>query len=168
MSAAGGRVRGRESELVLVLVFVLVFVLVLGSCATIGKAVIAQPEVTLRDVRLTSVGFDGGVFLVLIKVYNPNDFDLDASDLTYQVLVDDAVIGQGSDKDPVTVPAKDSMMVKLPLRISWATAGPAGQSLIRAGAVNYEIKGSMKIASGVGSLPFSYDQHGQFNALAKH
>ena len=82
--------------------------------------------------------------------------------------MDDAVIGEGSDKDPVTVPARDSIMVKLPLRISWATAGPAGQALIRAGAVNYEIKGSMKIASGVGNMPFSYDQHGQFNALARH
>jgi LEA14-like dessication related protein len=152
---------------VLVCVSVLVLALGVAACASIGRAVIAQPEVTLRDVRLTAVGFDGGTFLVLLKVYNPNDFDLDASDLTYQVLVDDAVIGEGSDKDPVTIPAMDSMMVKLPLHISWATAGPAGQSLIRAGAVNYEIKGSMKIASGVGNIPFSYDQRGQFNALRK-
>lgn len=139
-----------------------------SACATIGKAVIAQPVVTLRDVRLTGVAFDGGTFLVLIAVYNPNDFDLDASGLTYQVLVDGAVIGEGSDPDPVTVPSRDSLMVKLPLHITWATAGPAGQSLMRAGGVNYEIKGSMKIASGVGKMSFTYDQHGQFNALAKH
>jgi len=152
------------------IVFVLVFVLVsaAGGCATIAKAAFSQPVVTLRDVRLGAVGFDGGTFEVLISVYNPNDFDLDATSITYSVSVDSAVIGTGNTAQRVVVAARDSSVVTLPLRVSWATAGPAGQSLMRGGPVLYEVKGEMKLASGVGTMTFPYDQRGRFSTLGRH
>ena len=52
--------------------------------------------------------------------------------------------------------------------MNWQTAGPAGQSLMRAGTVNYEVKGEMKIESGFGTMTLPYDQRGQFSALGKH
>jgi len=140
---------------------------VVGGCATIAKAAFSQPVVSLRDVRVAAIGLDGGTFDVLLSVYNPNEFNLDASSITYSVLVDSAIIGTGSAEERVVVPARDSAVVRLPLHVRWATAGPAGQALMRSGSVLYQVKGEMKIASGVGTMTLPYDQRGRFSALGR-
>ena len=136
------------------------------ACATMAKAAFSQPVVALRDVRLSSVGFDGGTLDVLLSVYNPNEYDLDASQMTYAVLVDSSVVGQGATDQRWVVPAKDSAVVRLPVKFSWQGAGAAGQHLLNSGSVLYEVRGAMKIASGLGTFTLPYDQRGSFRSLA--
>ena len=137
-----------------------------ASCATVAKAAFSQPVVTLHDVRLTAVGFDGGTLQVVLGVWNPNDFDLDASSVTYQVMVDSSVVGSGASQQRILIPARDSAVVRLPVSFNWAGAGAAGQQLMRNGSVLYEVKGAMRIASGVGTITLPYDQRGRFSAPA--
>ena len=136
------------------------------GCATMAKAAFSQPVVALRDVRLSAVGFDGGTLDVLLSVYNPNEYDLDASQMTYAVLVDSSVVGQGATDRRWVVPAKDSAVVRLPVQFTWDGAGAAGRHLMSSGSVLYEVKGAMKIASGLGTITLPYDQHGSFRSLA--
>ena len=135
------------------------------ACSSVMKAAFAQPVVTLRDVRLANLGLEGGTFQVVLSVYNPNEFNLDASSVSYAVLVDSTEVGNGKAEQRIVIAALDSGEVKLPLHISWATAGPAGQVLMRGGSVLYEVKGEMRIASGVGTITLPYDQRGRFSAM---
>ena len=136
------------------------------SCATLVKAAFETPVVALRDVRLSAVGFDGGTLDVLLSIYNPNEFNLDASQVTYSVLVDSALVGSGATEQRFVVPAKDSSVVRLPVHFTWNGAGAAGRQLMANGSVLYEVKGAMKIASGVGTITLPYDQRGRFSSLA--
>ena len=136
----------------------------LTACATVAKAAFASPVVTLKDVRLAAVGCEGGTLDVLLNVYNPNDFELDASRITYSVLVDTALVGSGEAEARVVVLPLDSAVVRLPVRFTWQGVGAASRTMMDRGAVDYRVRGEMKIASGVGTITLPYDQRGRFGA----
>lgn len=131
-----------------------------------AKAAFSQPVVALRDVRLSAIGIEGGTLDVLLSVYNPNEYDLDASQITYSVLVDSALVGTGATEQRFVVKAMDSSIVKLPVHFNWNGAGAAGRQLMNNGSVLYEVRGAMKIASGLGTITLPYDQRGRFSSLA--
>ncbi len=140
----------------------LLLLVMMGACASVARAAFESPVVTLRDVRLAGVGLEGGTLDVLLSVYNPNDFNLDASRITYSVLVDSALVGSGEADQRVVVPALDSAVVRLPVRFTWQGAGAAGTVLMNRGSVDYRVKGEMQIVSGVGTITLPYDQRGRF------
>ena len=135
-----------------------------SACATVAKAAFASPVVTLKDVRLAAVWFEGGTLDVTLGVYNPNDFNLDASRITYSLLVDTALVGSGEAEARVVVPPLDSAVVRLPVRFTWQGVGAAGCAMMDRGAVDYRVRGEMRIASGVGTIMLPYDQRGRFGA----
>ena len=55
------------------------------GCSTLGRAAFEQPVVHLRDVKVRGLGLTGGSLDVLLSVYNPNHYRLDATRLTYKV-----------------------------------------------------------------------------------
>ena len=60
--------------------------LIIGAgCSALGRAAFENPVVTLRDVKVRGVGLTGGSLDVLLSVYNPNHYRLDATRLTYRV-----------------------------------------------------------------------------------
>lgn len=136
----------------------------LTACATVAKAAFATPVVTLREVRVGTVGLSGGTLDVSLSVYNPNDFNLDASRITYEVLVDSALVGSGESVGRVVVPPLDSAIVRLPVQFNWQGIGVAGTSMMNRGVVEYRVRGAMLIASGVGTITLPYDQRGRFGA----
>ena len=56
-----------------------------GACSKLGSAAFEQPVVNLRDVKIRGVGLSGGNLDVVLSVYNPNHYRLDATRLTYKV-----------------------------------------------------------------------------------
>src|SRR4029078_4889350 len=55
------------------------------ACSTLGRAGFEQPVVHLRDVKVRGLGLTGGSLDVLLSVYNPDHYRLDATRLTHQV-----------------------------------------------------------------------------------
>ena len=144
----------------------IVFALVLLTglaCQSVVRAALASPIVALRDVRIAGIGVTGGTFDVLLSVYNPNEFDLDASSITYSVIVDTTVVGAGESGQRVVVPARDSALVRLPVRFDWNALGNAGRTILNAGTLDYRVKGAMRISSGVGTITIPYDQRGRYS-----
>src|SRR5436190_1411117 len=64
---------------------------VVAGCSTLGSASFQQPVVNLKDVRIRGLGLTGGTLDVVLNVYNPNKYRLDATRLTYKVLLGDSV-----------------------------------------------------------------------------
>jgi LEA14-like dessication related protein len=135
------------------------------GCATIGRNAFAEPVVTLRDVKLQGIGMTGGSFDVLLSVYNPNGYRLDATQLNYNLFVDTLRFANGTLSQRFTVQEKDSTIVTVPINFTYAGVGEAGRQLLNTGSVNYRVAGDVTVATPVGSFKVPYDRTGRFSTL---
>ncbi|HJU69165.1 MAG TPA: LEA type 2 family protein [Gemmatimonadaceae bacterium] len=135
------------------------------GCASVARNAFAQPVVTLRDVKLQGIGLTGGSFDVVLSVYNPNGYRLDATQLNYNLFVDSLRFANGTLQQQFTVQEKDSTLVRVPVSFSYAGVGEAGRQLLNTGSVNYRVAGEVTVATPVGSFRVPYDRTGRFSTL---
>ncbi|HEY7878180.1 MAG TPA: LEA type 2 family protein [Gemmatimonadaceae bacterium] len=138
---------------------------VLVGCATLGRGAFQNPIVSLRDVHVNGVGLNGGSVDVVVGVYNPNHYDLNATRMTYRVYVDTVALGNGATDVPASIGGGDSTEVHLPLKFTWAGVGALGRELIGTGTVTYRILGDMTVGSSLGTFTLPYDRTGRFSTL---
>jgi LEA14-like dessication related protein len=147
---------------------VVAMALTMGACSTLGRAAFQNPVVNLRDVRVLGLGTQGGELEVQLGVYNPNQYRLDATRLTYRVFVGDSVsVGSGAIDTQTTVQAGDSTIVRVPISFSYAGVGAAAMQLMRTGSVSYRVGGDVTVASPVGNFTVPYNTTGRFNTMGR-
>jgi LEA14-like dessication related protein len=147
---------------------VIAVTLVVAACSALGRQAFQNPVVNLRDVRVLGLGTSGGQLEVQLSVYNPNNFRLDASRLTYRVFVGDSVgLASGAVDTRTSVQASDSTIVKVPVSFTYMGLGAAATQLMRTGAVNYKVNGDVTVGSVVGNFTVPYSTTGQFNTMAR-
>ena len=134
------------------------------GCATLGRATFKEPDVQLREVVVTGLGLTGGSLEVVLSVSNPNR--LDALGMTYRVDVDSTKLGDGGLNDRFVVAAKDSSLVRLPIRFTYAGLGAAGRALIQSGTVQYRVRGDFTVATPLGNFTRPYDRTGRYSSVA--
>jgi LEA14-like dessication related protein len=137
-----------------------------GACASLARNVFEEPVVTFKEVRLNGLGVSGGDLDVLLNVYNPNNFALKATRLTYKLLVDSVPVGDGALADKFEVPKKDSSTVRIPISFNFAGLGSAGRDIINRGTVNYRVMGDVTVDTPIGNFTRPYDRTGKFSALS--
>jgi LEA14-like dessication related protein len=153
---------------ILVLATTTVAVLVAAGCSALGKAAFADPVVNLRDVKVVGLGLTGGNLDVVLSVYNPNNFRLDASKLNYRLQVDSTPLANGTIDNRFTVQDKDSTQVHIPVTFSWSGLNAGVRSIFNTGAVNYRVLGDITVSGGPGlnfTVPFS--QTGRYSTLGR-
>lgn len=136
----------------------------LSGCASLARQAFAQPVVTLKDVHINGLGLTGGSMDVLLNVYNPNHFRLDATQLHYTVKVDTVQFATGTLDQAFTVQENDSTTVRIPIDFTYAGIGQAGRQLLNTGSVNYRVLGDVKVGSPI-SVTVPFDRTGRFSAL---
>jgi LEA14-like dessication related protein len=140
--------------------------LLASGCASLGRAAFKEPVVTLKEFVVTGLGLTGGSVDVVLSVYNPNNFNLDALSLTYKVDVDSIQLGDGTLDGRFIVPKGDSSTVRLPVRFTYAGIGVAGRSLITAGTINYRVRGDFTVATPIGNFTRPYDRTGRYSSVS--
>ncbi len=145
--------------------FVMVAALALSACASLGRAAFQQPVVKFRDLQVRGIGLTGGSLDVVLSVYNPNGYRLDATKLTYRLMVDSTALGEGQYDTHFAVQSGDSTIVKLPVTLSYAGLGAAGRQLIGKGAVDYRVLGDVTVSTPVGNFTQPYNQTGRFTTF---
>jgi LEA14-like dessication related protein len=135
-----------------------------AACSALGRQAFQQPVVNLRDVRVRGLGISGGNLDVMLNVYNPNHYRLDATRLTYRVdLAGDSItLASGALDSRFTVQETDSTVVTIPVSFTYAGVGAAGRSVLATGAVNYHVLGDVTVGSPVGSFTIPYSSTGRF------
>lgn len=136
-----------------------------AGCATLGRATFKEPDVQLKEVVVTGLGLTGGSVDVVLSVYNPNGFKLDALSMTYQVDIDAIKLGEGELDGRFVVPEKDSSTVRLPVRFTYAGLGAAGRALMQSGTVNYRVRGDFTVSTPIGNFTRPYDQTGRYSTM---
>jgi LEA14-like dessication related protein len=139
--------------------------LVSASCAGLGRGNFRDPVVTFKNVQVGGVGLTGGTIDIILSVYNPNGYRLDATRITYKVMVDSLDVGAGALDKHFTVQSNDSTDVVLPIHFNWNGLGAAGRELMNTGTIPYRVLGDLTVGSGVGDFTIQYDRTGNFNSL---
>ena len=139
---------------------------VVAGCSALGKQAFQQPIVHLQDVRVNGVGLTGGNLDVKLSVYNPNGYRMDATRMTYNVIVGDSVrFATGAVDSRFTVNSNDSSIVTVPVSFTYTGIGAAGRQLINTGGVNYHVTGDVTVGTVVGNFTVPYSATGRFNAI---
>jgi LEA14-like dessication related protein len=137
-----------------------------AACASLGRGVFREPVVNFRNVEVKGLGLSGGTLDVVLSVYNPNGFNLDATRLTYRLQVDSIDVGTGALDREFVVQDNDSAEVRLPVSFTYAGLGAAGRQLIQSGSVNYRVLGDVTVRTPLGSFTRPYSGQGRFSALS--
>ena len=147
------------------LVVSLVAVAALGACATLGMGTFKEPIVTFKDMKVRGLGLTGGSLDAYVNVYNPNGFKLDATRLTYNVLVGQNQLGTGVLNSRFTVQNHDSTTIRIPIDFTYAGIGAAATQMMQQGSVPYTITGDVTVATPLGNFTRPYTGTGRFSAF---
>ncbi|HEY8165957.1 MAG TPA: LEA type 2 family protein [Gemmatimonadaceae bacterium] len=140
--------------------------LALGGCATLGLGGFKEPLVRFSDVKLRGLGLSGGSADVILNVYNPNGYNLNAARLTYTLFVGDNLkLGDGMLQNAFRVKDHDSTFVTIPVNFTYAGLGAAGQQLLQSGSVSYRVMGDLTVDTPLGNFTRPYDQRGRFSSF---
>jgi LEA14-like dessication related protein len=137
----------------------------LGACSVLGRQALKEPVVTFKDAKITGLGITGGTIEIVLDVYNPNDFRLDGSKLTYKVLVDSVTFGDGEYTSRFIVDENDNTEIRLPFSFTYTGVGAAGRQLMQMGSVEYRVVGDLTVATPIGNFTRPYDQKGRFSTM---
>ncbi len=136
----------------------------LVGCATAARAVFTQPDVSFRGVGVRRVALDGAELEVLLNIQNPNAYALGASQLRYRLLVDSLEIGAGALDSGFSIAKRDSMIVRLPVRVGFRALQSIGPRLLRGGEIPYRLIGDVTLKSFVGTFAREFNEGGRFDA----
>ena len=137
-----------------------------AGCASLGRGSFKEPVVDLREFNVTGLGLSGGSVDVVLSIYNPNGYKLEALKMTYLVSVDSVQLGTGALDSRFVVNKNDSSTVRLPVQFTYAGLGAAGRSLISSGTVNYRVRGDFTVSTPVGNFTRPYDRTGRYTSVA--
>ena len=135
------------------------------GCSSLVRSQFANPVVELKDVRLRGIGLQGGSLDVVLDVYNPNPYRLDASRLTYKLTVDTAQIAEGEVTKLVTLETQKKTEVVLPVKFSTQQIIGAANAMQKTGSVEYTVAGEVTVATQFGNFTRPYQGKGRFDSL---
>jgi LEA14-like dessication related protein len=137
----------------------------LAACASLGAGGFREPIVSFKDIRVRGLGLSGGSLDAYVSVFNPNGYRLDATRLTYNVMVGQNQLGTGALDSRFTVQSNDSTTIRIPIDFTYAGIGAAGTQMMQQGSVPYTITGDVTVATPVGNFTRPYTGTGRFSAF---
>ena len=123
---------------------------VLSSCASLGRAAFAPPQVSLSEVQLLGIGLSGGTLNLVLAVHNPNAYQITGGRLEAEVAFEETQFGEIAIERVLTLPAHDTTRVEVPLRFSWQGVGAGARAFLQRGSVSYVLTGSLIAETPVG------------------
>ena len=137
----------------------------LSACATLGRGVFQEPIVNFKNLSVRGLGLTGGSLDVYLSVYNPNGFRLDATRLTYRLLVGQNELGTGALDSRFTVQDRDSTTIRIPVDFTYSGIGSAARQMMTSGSVPYTVTGDVTVATPLGNFTRPYTGSGRFSAF---
>ena len=142
---------------------VLLLLLAASACSAIAERAFSRPAISVRGVKVHSVGLTGGSLDVSLFISNPNPYPLPIQRATYRFsLIDSTEVGRGESAAAFTLPAHDSVIVQLPVDVSWQGLRAAARDAARDGTVDYRLTGVVTLDTPLGDPNVPFDAVGRF------
>lgn len=139
----------------------------LGACATLSRQSFQNPVVELKDVVVKGVGLNGGSLDVILDVYNPNDYRIDASRMTYTVFAESLKVATGEVTSRVTLNNKKMSTITLPVTFTMRELTQAANVLLQRGSIEYVVQGDFTLETPFGSITRPYKGKGRYDSLGR-
>lgn len=137
---------------------------------------VQEPEVRGVQVGLAQVGLAGATARVVLDVFNPNGFGLDAKVVEYTLaflpagsgveegdpVPDDAwrALASGLSRDGIRLAAEDSTQVTIDVPFEYRAIGEALDGLLRDGGLRYRFSGAFTVGTPIGDRRIPFDGTG--------
>ncbi len=136
----------------------LALVVSIGGCSGIGD-LFQEPDVQLERVVVRGIGVTGGNLDLVVKVENPNNFNLHGTRLEVGFDVEGEHLGDIAYDDDFAVPENGTTTITLPLKFGWAGVGSAVRAALGYGDLPYKMKGQAELKTPWGrkEIPFTHE-----------
>ncbi len=139
----------------------------LAGCSSLGMlGGFKEPVVSFRDMKVAGLGLTGGSMDVFLNVYNPNGFKLDATRLTYKLMVGDQQLALGALDSRFTVQRGDSTTVRIPIEFTYSGIGGVARQMMNNGSADYRVAGDVTVGTPLGNYTIPYDRTGRFSVFS--
>ena len=155
----------RVSRVVAVLSIVLL--VAASACASIARSSFQNPTVELKDIVVKGVGLNGGSLDVLLDVYNPNDYRIDASRVTYTVFAESLQVATGEVTRMTTLDNRKMSTITLPVTFTMRELTQAANVLLQRGSIEYTVQGEFTLATPFGNITRPYKGKGRYDSLGR-
>lgn len=130
-----------------------------------GRQAMANPVVEVKDVVLKGMGSQGGSLDLILDVYNPNEFRMDATRITYELWVDSSRVADGAINKLVTLGSKDNSEIVVPVNFTYNEVRAVLDQFMLRGVVDYTVKGQFSVVTPFGNITRPYSGTGRMNSL---
>ena len=125
--------------------------MLVAGCATLGHALrFQEPDITLKEIRVTGIGLTGGTLDLALDVFNPNDYRLRTTRLELGIDLEQVHFGDALVEASVELPSQQHSLVTVPVRFEWAGLGAGARALLSRQSVRYGLTGVATVGTPVG------------------
>jgi len=126
---------------------------------------VSKPVVSLHHAELEAASLEGLGLQVVLKVVNPNSYDVQVRTVHVQVTIADKFSLPPIDVQPNQwLPSNDTTMVKVPVTIPWPVIPGLLAETLGAPSVTYRVKGTADVtavrALGIERNDYPVDEEG--------
>ena len=139
------------------LAFALAAVVAIAGCIPFARQAFRTPTVAIKDVRVRALGLEGGSLDLVLDVFNPNEYRMDATRLTYTLVADSSPVANGAVTHRVTLVGKQHNAVTMPVTFSVKELFSVAEVLLRKGSVDYLVRGEVTVDTPFGSMTRPYE-----------
>lgn len=140
----------------------------LGACLPFGAApLIEEPTASLERVVVRQAGVSGATLDLVLRVHNPNGFDLRGGWIRFDLALADQPIGSVDATQPFLLPARAATDLVLPLQVTWAGLAPAARTLLQGRRAEYRVTGRIGVEAGGTKLAVPFASGGTVPILGQ-
>jgi LEA14-like dessication related protein len=134
--------------------------LFIGSCATM-RQLVQEPTVQFDSMELADFSFDDITARFTFNVTNPNAIGIKLSGYNYILGVNEKQFLEGAQNVPVTVPAKGTGTVTIPVTLKFEELYKMYQSTRSADEFSYNVVGNVLVDAAISTLKIPFSTSGK-------
>ncbi|UCC81921.1 MAG: LEA type 2 family protein [Gemmatimonadota bacterium] len=138
-----------------------VLALLLASCATLSQLQFDQPTVDLDAIEVTGVGVSGGSLVLVLDVFNPNDYDIRTTWVEASLDLEDTHFGTAVLEGDKTLVANSRTQVEIPAEFTWEGVGAGARALLGRGALRYDLETRLRVETSIGGRTVTLRNRGE-------
>lgn len=132
----------------------IVLVLLTWGMASSCEKVKDLQFVRVAGVSLEGLGFSKSIVQMTLAYYNPNNFNLQLKDASFDLFFDDTQVGHSIQDTMIRIPAKDTFYFPVKLEVSMENMLKNALTVLGNKEVTIKATGNCKVGKGGIYLPF--------------
>jgi LEA14-like dessication related protein len=133
----------------------------LASCATLKHLQFEQPTVDLKAIEIAGVGVSGGSLVLVLDVFNPNDYDIRTTWVEASLDLEDTHFGTAVLEGDETLVANSRTQVEIPAEFTWEGVGAGARALLGRGALRYNLETRLRVETSIGGRTVTLRNRGE-------